>query len=221
MSWKAHYHGKAFIDSSELCIYFQYFIYITCSEIGILTYFQVHSWTRHIWHGNGSSPHTSLDASVSLTGSEHHFMPTSTDANHIAIMLSEQNLTNDSWSHWDWWYYFVAGFHWICIGVNEFVIIFLSGFVRVVISFFEILKIRRFNGMFYIFHFSYNYMIFVCIFIVVCMVGCHMGDTSWASHQIRKVAGCACAGNARNVFPTTDFQNKLLVSDPGMHHGTC
>ena len=63
--------------------------------------------------------------------------------------------------------------------------------------------------------------LFVCIFIVVCMVGCHMGDTSWASHQIRKVAGCACAGNAGNVFPATDFQKKLLVSDPGMHHGTC
>ena len=25
----------------------------------------------------------------------------------------------------------------------------------------------------------------------------------WASYQIRKIAGCACAGNAGNVFPTT------------------
>ena len=36
----------------------------------------------------------------------------------------------------------------------------------------------------------------------------------WASYQIRKIAGCACTGNAGNVFPTT------AVSDPVMHHGT-
>ena len=45
--------------------------------------------------------------------------------------------------------------------------------------------------------------------------------SSWASYQIRKIAGCACAGNARNVFPRRRFQRKPLVSDPGMHHGTC
>ena len=44
---------------------------------------------------------------------------------------------------------------------------------------------------------------------------------TWASYQIRKIAGCACAGNAGNVFPRRRFQRKLLVSDPGMHHGTC
>ena len=43
----------------------------------------------------------------------------------------------------------------------------------------------------------------------------------WASYQIRKIAGCACAGNAGNVFPRRRFQRELLVSDPGMHHGTC
>ena len=43
----------------------------------------------------------------------------------------------------------------------------------------------------------------------------------WTSYQIRKIAGCACAGNAGNVFPRRRFQRKLLVSDPGMHHGTC
>ena len=37
---------------------------------------------------------------------------------------------------------------------------------------------------------------------------------TWASYQIRKIAGCACAGNAGNVFPPP------LVSDPDMHHGT-
>ena len=42
----------------------------------------------------------------------------------------------------------------------------------------------------------------------------------WASYQIRKIAGCACAGNAGNVFPRRRFQRKPLVSDPGMHHGT-
>ena len=38
---------------------------------------------------------------------------------------------------------------------------------------------------------------------------------AWASCQIRKIAGCACAGNAGNVFPPP------RVSDPDMHHGTC
>ena len=28
----------------------------------------------------------------------------------------------------------------------------------------------------------------------------------WASDQIRKIAGYACAGNAGNVFPATDFK---------------
>ena len=45
--------------------------------------------------------------------------------------------------------------------------------------------------------------------------------TPWASYQIRKIAGCACAGNAGNVFPRRRFQRKPLVSDSGMHHGTC
>ena len=43
----------------------------------------------------------------------------------------------------------------------------------------------------------------------------------WASYQIRKIAGCACAGNAGNVFPRRRYQRKTQVSDPGMHHGTC
>ena len=34
----------------------------------------------------------------------------------------------------------------------------------------------------------------------------------WTSYQIRKTAGCACAGNAGNVFPATDFKgNHQLV----------
>ena len=43
----------------------------------------------------------------------------------------------------------------------------------------------------------------------------------WASYHIRKIAGCACAWNAGNVFPRRRFQRETLVSDPGMHHGTC
>ena len=45
--------------------------------------------------------------------------------------------------------------------------------------------------------------------------------SQWTSYQIRKIAGCACARNAGNVFPRRRFQSKPLVSDPGMHHGTC
>ena len=47
------------------------------------------------------------------------------------------------------------------------------------------------------------------------------GDKPWASYQIRKIAGCACAENAGNVFPRRRIHRKPLVSDPGMHHGTC
>ena len=43
----------------------------------------------------------------------------------------------------------------------------------------------------------------------------------WASCQIRKIAGSACAGNAGNVSPHRRLQRKPLVSDPGIHHGTC
>ena len=44
---------------------------------------------------------------------------------------------------------------------------------------------------------------------------------TWASYQIRKIAGCACAGNAGNVSPRRRIQRKTRVSDPGMHHDTC
>ena len=40
----------------------------------------------------------------------------------------------------------------------------------------------------------------------------------WASYQIRKIVGCACAGN---VSPRRRLQRKPLVSDPRMHNGTC
>ena len=43
----------------------------------------------------------------------------------------------------------------------------------------------------------------------------------WASYQIRKSVGCACAGNAGNVFPHRQLRRILLVRDPGMRHGTC
>ena len=43
----------------------------------------------------------------------------------------------------------------------------------------------------------------------------------WASYQILKIVGCACAGNAGNVSPRRRIQRKTRVSDPGMHHGTC
>ena len=48
----------------------------------------------------------------------------------------------------------------------------------------------------------------------------HDGVIPWASYQIRKIAGCACAGDAGNVFRHL-LQRKPLVSDPSMHHVTC
>ena len=44
---------------------------------------------------------------------------------------------------------------------------------------------------------------------------------NWPLTRYAKIAGCACTGNAGNVFPRRRFHRKLLVSDPGMHHGTC
>ena len=54
-----------------------------------------------------------------------------------------------------------------------------------------------------------------------CVITMAAHNAPWASNQIRKIAGCACAGNAGNVFPCRRFQGNPLVSDPGMHHGTC
>ena len=38
--------------------------------------------------------------------------------------------------------------------------------------------------------------------------------TPWASYQIRKSVGCACAGNAENVFPATDFKGNHKLAIP-------
>ena len=76
-----------------------------------------------------------------------------------------------------------------------------------------------------------NISVFISIAVEVMTCRCkwfenplyHMDETlyPWASYQIGKIAGCACAGNAGNVSPHRRFQRKPLVSDPGMHHGTC
>ena len=42
----------------------------------------------------------------------------------------------------------------------------------------------------------------------------HRTTQTWASCQIRKIAGCICARNAGDVF-------LAKVSDPDMHHDTC
>ena len=40
----------------------------------------------------------------------------------------------------------------------------------------------------------------------------YANDVPWASYKIRKIAGCACAGNAGNVFPSPDFKwNRQLA----------
>ena len=64
---------------------------------------------------------------------------------------------------------------------------------------------------------SHSYL-YLCVFSTL---DCKLCSVPWASYQIRKIAGCACAGNAGNVSPHRRLQRKLLVSDPGMHHGTC
>ena len=42
----------------------------------------------------------------------------------------------------------------------------------------------------------------------------HELTISWASYQICKIAGCVCAGNARNVFPATDFKGNRKLATP-------
>ena len=37
---------------------------------------------------------------------------------------------------------------------------------------------------------------------------------SWASYQIIKTVGCACAGNAGNVFPATNFRGNRQLATP-------
>ena len=43
----------------------------------------------------------------------------------------------------------------------------------------------------------------------------------WASYQIRKQCGSRMRQECRESFIRHRFQRKPLVSDPGMHHGTC
>ena len=41
---------------------------------------------------------------------------------------------------------------------------------------------------------------------------CSRVSSPWTSYQIRKIAGCACAGNSVNVFPAAEFKrNRWLV----------
>ena len=39
-------------------------------------------------------------------------------------------------------------------------------------------------------------------------------NTPWSSNQISEIAGCACAGNTRNVFPATDFKGNRQLASP-------
>ena len=42
----------------------------------------------------------------------------------------------------------------------------------------------------------------------------HRALLTWASYQIRKIAGYACAGNAGIVFPATNFNKNRLLATP-------
>ena len=39
-------------------------------------------------------------------------------------------------------------------------------------------------------------------------------SAAWAFYQIRKIAGCTCAGNTGNVFPVTDFKGNRQLATP-------
>ena len=67
----------------------------------------------------------------------------------------------------------------------------------------------------WVYEYNRNQNIFVLLTSVIAWRNHHSDVTwpSWASYQISNIAGCACAGNAENVFPRR-LQRKLLVSDP-------
>ena len=54
-----------------------------------------------------------------------------------------------------------------------------------------------------------------CCAAVMFLLGLPLTCKVWASYQIRKSAGCACAWNAGNISPPP------RGSDPEMHHVTC
>ena len=68
--------------------------------------------------------------------------------------------------------------------------------------------------------FSYNGVL-ICPGINYLLPGTLFSCKPWVCYQKRKIAGYACDGNIGNVFPATDFKEKTLVRDPGMHHSTC
>ena len=52
------------------------------------------------------------------------------------------------------------------------------------------------------------------VFVVSHFRGWKQHTSAWASYQIRNIAGCACAGNAGNVFPATDFKGNRELALP-------
>ena len=54
---------------------------------------------------------------------------------------------------------------------------------------------------------------FALTYMHVCQLGRHR-RTAWASYQIRRIAGCACAVNAGNDFPVTDFKGNRSLAIP-------
>ena len=56
---------------------------------------------------------------------------------------------------------------------------------------------------------------FRTIFFRCCLMLCHIvGRWVWASCQIGKLAGCACAGNAGNVFPPPTWKETHQLAIP-------
>ena len=66
-------------------------------------------------------------------------------------------------------------------------------------------------------YYSFPHFLFsFCVVDLCCDVdlGCQLVFTTWDSCQIRKSAGCACAWNAGNVFPATDFKGNCKLAIP-------
>ena len=54
----------------------------------------------------------------------------------------------------------------------------------------------------------------VSIFLSDCNYSSIARARWWTSYQLRKIVECACAGNAGNVFPATDFKGNRFLAIP-------
>ena len=96
----------------------------------------------------------------------------------------------------------------VCVGFGEIISIHLPTYFAGILSMFKFICLPYFMHVWIITDISFDSLVYI-------------GRTSdiktlhpWASYKIRKIAGCACAGNTGNVFPATDFKGNRQLAIP-------